>query len=547
MSKDNYYQVPNKSLGEFNITNDRIYTQTLCSDAESGVFDTNFGELAKLSSIPVATEDRIGGIKLYTDDDNIAAGQMAGNKQYAVQVDDDFSYAYVYVPWINTLYQADPDDKVSVIYETGELSAIDGTCLSVTKLSGTDEEDNVVTSGGVQGIGLNKVPAEKLVNIGDMVRITDRHSRFNNVSDDISIPLQKNIDDLKEYVNDYFNSHIIDNNNDFDFLSNEINSLSSTVDDEIYLKTETSSYSELFDAFLNLSNDFVKYLNNTLIQNEKTNPAYLKTETSSDSQLKEKFDSLSDTVKYNYYIKDLVYQKSETSSKIELDEMFDTKQDNLSVSNKIHSSLSTDKNIPTIKATIDYVNSSINKATATFQGQFDSWSKVPTDARLYLNPTPNKNDYIYVCLNANEAKYLNLTNGEGTWKFIMAYDNWNAAKGKNNWEPEYKISDTLFTDAQTAALNSGITLALKNQYSNNGDLLNKLKKDYDDLKSRLRALAFTEYIEDNITGEGSKNQIAVFTDTNKIQGMSFNPTKETWIFETYQGKQVKKNILVQNI
>jgi hypothetical protein len=129
----------------------------------------------------------------------------------------------------------------------------------------------------------------------------------------------------------------------------------------------------------------------------------------------------------------------------------------------------------------------------------------------------------------------------------MAYDNWNAAKGKNNWEPEYKISDTLFTDAQTAALNSGITLALKNQYSNNGDLLNKLKKDYDDLKSRLRALAFTEYIEDNITGEGSKNQIAVFTDANKIQGMSFNPTKETWIFETYQGKQVKKNILVQNI
>jgi hypothetical protein len=127
---------------------------------------------------------------------------MAGNKQYAVQVDDNSSYAYVYVPWINTLYQADPDNRVSVIYETGELSAIDGTCLSVTVLSGTDEEDNVVTSGGVWGIGLNKVPAEKLVNIGDMVRITDRHSKYENVSVDISEPLQKNIDDLKEYVNE---------------------------------------------------------------------------------------------------------------------------------------------------------------------------------------------------------------------------------------------------------------------------------------------------------------------------------------------------------
>jgi hypothetical protein len=115
-----------------------------------------------------------------------------------------------------------------------------------------------------------------------------------------------------------------------------------------------------------LSNDFVKYLNNTLIAGKETNPAYLKNQTSSDSQLKEKFDSLSDTVKYNYYTNKLVYQKTETSSKVELDEMFDTKQDNLSVSNKIHSSLSTDKDIPTIKATIDYVNSSINKATATF-------------------------------------------------------------------------------------------------------------------------------------------------------------------------------------
>jgi hypothetical protein len=35
-----------------------------------------------------------------------------------------------------------------------------------------------------------------------MVRITDRHSKYENVSVDISEPLQKNIDDLKEYVNE---------------------------------------------------------------------------------------------------------------------------------------------------------------------------------------------------------------------------------------------------------------------------------------------------------------------------------------------------------
>jgi hypothetical protein len=76
---------------------------------------------------------------------------MAGNKQYAVQVDDNSSYAYVYVPWINTLYQADPDNRVSVLFEDGELSAIDGTCLSVNILSSTEYADGteIVTSGGV--------------------------------------------------------------------------------------------------------------------------------------------------------------------------------------------------------------------------------------------------------------------------------------------------------------------------------------------------------------------------------------------------------------
>lgn len=41
------YQVPSKTLGNFQIDSDTVYTRTLCSDAETNQqYDYNFGALA---------------------------------------------------------------------------------------------------------------------------------------------------------------------------------------------------------------------------------------------------------------------------------------------------------------------------------------------------------------------------------------------------------------------------------------------------------------------------------------------------------------------
>ena len=58
--------MPSKTLGNFQIDTDTVYTRTLCSDAEtSSSYDDNFGALASCDETPLATEDTPGGIKLF--------------------------------------------------------------------------------------------------------------------------------------------------------------------------------------------------------------------------------------------------------------------------------------------------------------------------------------------------------------------------------------------------------------------------------------------------------------------------------------------------
>lgn len=79
----------------------------------------------------------------------------------------------------------------------------------------------------------------------------------------------------------------------------------------------------------------------------------------------------------------------------------------------------------------------------------------------YLDPTPDKNDYVYVYLDSAASNELGLgTAAAGTWRFTLAADSWDSSLGRNNWKPQYKIADTLFTAAQQAALDSGVTSAL---------------------------------------------------------------------------------------
>lgn len=71
---------------------------------------------------------------------------------------------------------------------------------------------------------------------------------------------------------------------------------------------------------------------------------------------------------------------------------------------------------------------------------------------------PDKNDYVYVYLDAAAATSLSvLSQGTGTWRCAIAGDKWANASGRSNWKPQYRISDALFTAAQQAAIDSGIT------------------------------------------------------------------------------------------
>ena len=104
----------------------------------------------------------------------------------------------------------------------------------------------------------------------------------------------------------------------------------------------------------------------------------------------------------------------------------------------------------------NFVNSSVQTATANFRGNWNDWAAVPSVASDYPedyagNKTPTVNDYLVV----QDASDYTQDTLEGTWRFKYTGD-W-STDGKSGWIPEYQVNETPLTAAQLAALNSGIT------------------------------------------------------------------------------------------
>jgi len=116
----------------------------------------------------------------------------------------------------------------------------------------------------------------------------------------------------------------------------------------------------------------------------------------------------------------------------------------------------------------NFVNSTIQTTTANYRGTFATWNDVPTDPTQYVqdyngNTTPTQNDYMYVRDSSSYPVSAGSDPLDGVWKFKFIGD-WSIV-GKNGWNPEFKVNDTVFTQEQSDALNSGINSNLVSDYS----------------------------------------------------------------------------------
>lgn len=117
-----------------------------------------------------------------------------------------------------------------------------------------------------------------------------------------------------------------------------------------------------------------------------------------------------------------------------------------------------------------YVTELVQTTSAHFRGNWNTWADVPSSAADYPadddgNTTPTTNDYMVV----GDASGYPVDAGAdplaGTWRF--KYTGAWAANGKNGWQPEYQVNESPMTQAQLAAINSGITAAGVSQISDN--------------------------------------------------------------------------------
>ena len=121
----------------------------------------------------------------------------------------------------------------------------------------------------------------------------------------------------------------------------------------------------------------------------------------------------------------------------------------------------------------NFVNSSVQTATANFRGNWANWEDVPTNVNDYpedyaQSKTPTVNDYLVV---QDASDYTGETI-EGTWRF--KYSGTWSVNGKNGWHPEYQVNETPLTAAQLAALNSGITVEGVSQITTNENAIGNL-------------------------------------------------------------------------
>lgn len=127
----------------------------------------------------------------------------------------------------------------------------------------------------------------------------------------------------------------------------------------------------------------------------------------------------------------------------------------------------------------NFVNSSVQTATANFRGSWADWASVPTSASAYPpdyagSTTPTVNDYLVI----QDASDYTEETLDGTWRFKYTGD-WDT-DGKTGWLPEYQVNETPMTAAQLAAINSGITDTLVAQISTNAGNITSLQNGKQD-------------------------------------------------------------------
>lgn len=127
----------------------------------------------------------------------------------------------------------------------------------------------------------------------------------------------------------------------------------------------------------------------------------------------------------------------------------------------------------------NFVNSSVQTATANFRGSWADWASVPTSASAYPpdyagSTTPTVNDYLVI----QDASDYTEETLDGTWRFKYTGE-WDT-DGKTGWLPEYQVNETPMTAAQLAAINSGITDTLVAQISTNAGNITSLQNGKQD-------------------------------------------------------------------
>lgn len=135
-----------------------------------------------------------------------------------------------------------------------------------------------------------------------------------------------------------------------------------------------------------------------------------------------------------------------------------------------------------------YVEDSIRVADASFRGSYATVSAIPADYNDYPadssgNKKPDDNDYIYV-RDASGYQPETLT---GCWKFKYTGD-WDA-DGVAGWLPEYAVSDSVFSQAQVNALNSGADATKIAKIATNESNISDLQSDVSDIEALIPAEA----------------------------------------------------------
>lgn len=204
-----------------------------------------------------------------------------------------------------------------------------------------------------------------------------------------------------------------------------------------------------------------------------------------------------------------------------------------------------------------FVNSTIQTATANFRGNWDTWIDVPTVASDYPedysgNKTPTNNDYIVV---SDASGYVGEQTLSGTWRF--KYTGVWSSQAKAGWLPEYQINEEPFTQAQQAAINSGITSTLVAQIGSGlseGDNISLLNNDSNYQNATQVQTALSSYVPTSrkVNNKTLNNDIALtYSDVNALPnttkyGASLSVSGKTIQLKDQDGSNLGSPITTQD-